>query len=264
MNEMMRHHGSRILKLASVLLVVFIVFFGVKTLETWRAYRLAHYAVTVDVSGMGELFTKPDIAAFSYSATAKAKTVAEAQKQATKIANDSIAFLKKNGVAEKDIKTENYSFYPQYEYVQERICVSYPCVPGPGKQVITGYEVSQAMRVKVRDLDKVGELVSGMGSLGVSNLGSVEFTIEDEQKVQAEARALAIENAREKAYKLARDLGLRVVRIAAFSEAGFHPTYQKFATDGFALERDTAAANPEIPVGENKIVSNVVVTYELR
>ena len=266
MNEIFRHEGQRIAKLVTALLALLVVFFGVKTLETWRQYRNANYGVTIEVSGEGEVFTKPDIAEFTFSVTSKAKTVADAQAAATKIANDSIAFLKKSGIAEKDIRTENYTFYPQYEYRQDaRICDATGCyVPG-GKQILTGYEVNQTMRVKVRDLDKAGEILSGVGKLGVTNLGGIELKVEDEEAAKSEAREMAIKNADEKAEKLADDLGLRIVRIVAFTEGGQYPIYGKYADGrGSAVELSQAGNAPAIPAGENRIVSNIVVTYELR
>ncbi len=266
MNEILRHEGARIAKLVSVLLVLFIVFFGVKTLETWRQYRNANYGVTIEVAGEGEVFTKPDIAEFSFSATSRAKTVVEAQTAATKIANASIDYLKKSGIEEKDIRTENYSLYPQYEYRQEaRVCDASGCyVPG-GKQVLTGYEVNQSIRVKVRDIDKAGEILAGVGKVGVTNLGGIELKVEDEDAAKSEAREMAIENAREKAEKLADDLNLRIVRIVAFTEGGQYPIYPKYADGrGAALETTQANLAPDIAVGENRIVSNIAVTYELR
>ncbi len=68
---------------------------------------------TITVSGKGEVFATPDIATFSYSVNEERDTVAAAQEAAAKKTNDILAYLKKSGVAEKDIQTGGYNVYPR-------------------------------------------------------------------------------------------------------------------------------------------------------
>jgi len=82
-----------------------------------------------------------------------------------------------------------------------------------------------------------------------------------QQKVK-DNLAIAIEAAKAKAEQLAKDLGIRLVRIVNFSEGGNYPIYGR--AEFKALSADDAIPLPEIPVGENKIVSNVTITYEVR
>src|SRR3989338_6144941 len=96
----------------------------------------------------------------------------------------------------------------------------YSCPPRPGKSVISGYEASESITVKVRNTDDVGTIMQGLGTIGVSNLSGPNFSIDDEDALKAEARKKAIDDAREKAKILAKDLGVRLGRISSFSEGG--------------------------------------------
>ena len=218
---------------------------------------------TISVSGEGEVFAVPDTATFSVTIQEEAKEVKDAQEVATKKSNEIITYLKDEGVAEKDIKTADYSVYPQYDYIQTACRDGY--CPG-GQQVLRGFQVSQTLNVKVRDTKKAGDLLSGVGSLGVSSVSGLSFTIDDQDKLESEARQQAIEQAREKAEELANQLGVSLVRVIGFSESGGgYPVPYTYGRGGdMMVAMESKAVAPEIPVGENKIISNVSVTYEIR
>ena len=250
---------------ALVLAVLLSLFVLAKIGSELKAYRFIGGGVpvsnTVTVSGEGEVFAVPDIATFSVSVDELKGSVAEAQEIAAGKINKVIAYLKAEGVEERDLKTLNYSVYPEYEY-QRAACTPLSCPPG--KQVLKGYRVNQTLSVKVRDTKEAGTLLSGVGEFGVTNVSGLEFTIDDEDALQAEARKKAIEDAKEKAAVLSKDLGVRLVRIVSFSESGapVYPLYYKAL--GAADAVSSAPPVPELPAGENKIVSNVSITYEIR
>lgn len=221
---------------------------------------------TITVSGEGEVFAVPDTATFSVTVQEEAKDVKTAQTAATKKNNDIVSYLKTAGVDSKDIQTSDYNVYPQYDYSQG-ICRDGYCPPG--KQTLRGYQVSQTLTVKVRDTDKAGDLLSGVGSLGASQVSGLNFTLgEDDQRAkEAEARGKAIENAREKAEVLAKQLGVEVVRVVGFTEGGgYGGVYYAKAEMAMAADGRGGAMppSPELPVGQNKITSNVSVTYEIQ
>ncbi|MES2953733.1 MAG: SIMPL domain-containing protein [Patescibacteria group bacterium] len=261
---------KRNLQYLSVVLVVLALFLGVKTLAGWQDYwgsSIEPKGPTITVEGKGEVFATPDIAQFTFGVETKAKTVADAQKEAREVANAALDYLKKSGIADKDIKTADYSFYPEYSYeqIKSSVCTEYSCPPS-GKQVLVGYRVNQQFSVKVRTPDKAGEIVDGLGALKVTNVSGVNFTQDNDEELKRKARELAIADAREKAQALARDLGVRIVRVVSFSESGFYPSYAKleYAADGRGGSAVAQVAPTELPQGENKISSNVNITYEIR
>ncbi|OGG64382.1 hypothetical protein A3C18_02670 [Candidatus Kaiserbacteria bacterium RIFCSPHIGHO2_02_FULL_54_11b] len=128
-----------------------------------------------------------------------------------------------------------------------------------------GFQVSQTLSVKVRDAEKAGDLLAGVGSLGASSVSGLSFTIDDQDKLEAEARDKAITKAKEKAEALADALGVSIVRVVGFNEGGNGPIYYaKEMALGMGGATDAAVPAPQLPVGQNKITSNVTVTYEIR
>ena len=243
------------------------LFLLVSTISEFKSLRFIGSGVaatnTISVNGEGEVFAVPDTATFSVTVREKAKEVKDAQDAATKKGNDIIAYLKDGGVEEKDIKTVDYSVSPDYEWSQGACPQGGYC---PGKQALVGYQVSQTLSVKVRDTKKAGDLLSGVGSRGATEVSGLSFTIDDEDALKAEARDKAIVQAKEKAEVLAKSLGVSLVRVVGFSESGDGREIYYAKTSaalGIGMGGDVYTA-PEIPAGENKIVSNVSIVYEIR
>jgi uncharacterized protein YggE len=94
-------------------------------------------------------------------------------------------------------------------------------------------------------------------------LNGPNFTIDNEDGLKVEARKIAIDDAKVKAQKLASDLGVRLGKITSFSESGNNPAPIMYGK-AMMLEAPSAPAPAEIPKGENKITSDVTITYELR
>jgi uncharacterized protein YggE len=251
-----------------VALIALALFAGASALKAVREFYYVGAGVTatntISVSGQGEVFAVPDIATFSITVHEEGTDVATAQTQATKKNNDILAYLRAQGIEDKDIKTENYSVNPRYEWQQAETCRAGYCPPG--KQVLLGYDVDQTLTVKVRDTKKAGDILTGVGGLGASQVSGLSFTIDDDDALQAEARAKAIAEAQQKAEALAKDLGVTLVRIVGFNEDSGQPYYYA-KREVMTMAMDSAAGAtpaPEIPTGENKITSNVQVTYEIR
>ncbi len=219
---------------------------------------------SISVTGKGEAVSIPDIATFSFGVNETAKTVKEAQTLATDKINKALTAVKIGGVEEKDIKTLSYSINPRYEYTQG-ICTQYGC-PG-GKSVLMGYDVSQTVEVKIRDLSKAGELFDTIGTAGIKTVNGLSFTIDDIDSVKAIARTKAIADARAKAEKIAKDLGVRLVKITSFYDSSddnsFNPMYASESTFGGAMTMKASVA-PQIPTGEQKVEATVSISYEIK
>lgn len=219
-------------------------------------------AAVITVKGSGEVLARPDIGVFSFSVLAEGVDAVEAQTKSAQSVNAILSYLEGAGVKEKDIKTENYYLNPKYRY-EERVCLTNSYCP-PGNPIIDGYEVSQTVTVKVRDLENAGELISGVGKNGATNISSLQFTIDDETVLKAQARSKAIVDAQEKAHALAKDLGVKIVRMAGFAEeqGGVYPMMESaYGGDQAVLSKAVA---PALPVGENTITTNVSITYEIK
>lgn len=213
---------------------------------------------TIVVSGKGELTVKPDIATVSFSVREENMDVSKASDAVnTKIAKI-VDTLKQSGIDEKDIKTTDYNIYPRYDYVRDDVYSSYS-----GKQVLAGYNVSQSIVIKIRDLSSTGNIITQLGTLGVTDMSGLTFTNDKYDELVKQARDEAIAQARDEAKKLAKALGVRLVKIVGYSEGGSYPVYydRAYAVGEAAMKSSAPAV---IPVGENKITSNISITYEIR
>ncbi len=122
--------------------------------------------------------------------------------------------------------------------------------------------------MKVRDLKKAGSLFSTIGALDVQNVNGLTFSIDDLDEEKAEARELAIENAKSKAKDLASQLGVKLVRISSFYDQSDEPIYYGRGGDMMAetsmVKNAAVAPAPQVPTGEQKVTARVSITYEIR
>jgi uncharacterized protein YggE len=218
---------------------------------------------SISVSGEGEVTAIPDIATVSFTVRESAKTVPEAQKLAEKKITDGLKALEALGVDKKDTKTLSYVVSPKYESQQTGYCNGYVCPPM--KTIITGYEVSQSVTVKVRKVDQAGEVVGVLGKANITEITGPDFTVDDMDKVQADAKALAIEKAQEKAEATAKALGVSLGSITQFSEdnGGYYPVMYRAESMSMGVAGKAADA-VTLPQGENVIKSRVTITYTLK
>lgn len=261
-NDTDRFKAGHVLMLAGICIASY---FGIKTINEIKTFGTIHNSLadirTIDVSGTGDAFAIPDIAIIHATIEQKAKNVHDAQVPVTEKASELVTFLKKSGIAEKDIKTLNYSANPEYEYPAP--CYSGPC-PASSRATLIGYTVSQTLSIKIRDIDSVPAITEGIGALKVSSIQGPDFSIDDEDMVKAEARKNAIDDAEAKAKILAKDLGVKLVRVVRFNEGNSSypmPMYAKMQ-DAYGVGGGSTAES--MPEGESKYTANVTITYEIR
>ncbi|HID57543.1 TPA: DUF541 domain-containing protein, partial [Candidatus Poribacteria bacterium] len=155
----------------------------------------------IQVTGTGSVLADPDVAILNMGVSVERRSVKEAADEAAEAMEKVISSLKGRGVADEDIQTQNFSIQPQYDYVD-------------GKQILRGYKVINTLRVKIRDLSSVGEIIDEVVIAGGNSLrvNSILFSIDDPGKAHEEARVKAMEDARRKAEILARESGVKLGR----------------------------------------------------
>lgn len=207
---------------------------------------------TITVSATSEVYAQPDLALTSVGVVSEAKTVLKAMQYNTEKMNAIIAFIKNQGVEDKDLKTVNFNISPRYEWDEQW-----------RNRILAGYEVSQSLQVKIRDLAKIGDIIQGATTAGANDVGSLQFTIDNEDALREEARNKAIQEAKENAKILASQLGVRLAKMINFSENGLTPVPYY----SVALKEATGmggGATPDIQTGENKISVTVALTYQIK
>ncbi len=264
--KMLYYAGALFLLILSVLAIAITVF----VMKGNQRYE----ENTISVTGTAEVSAAPDIATFSFTVKETAKDAKEAQKVINEKVSKILKGLKDLGVDEKDIKTESYTIYPKYEWVK---VLDGPKValdgtkyyPGDNsKRVQVGFDVSQNVRVKLRDLDKVSDALTLFAQNGVENLNGPRFEIDDPEGLKEEARLEAIKKAKAKAKRLASDLGVKLGKIVSFNDnsSGYRPVYNApMMMKGMAMDAMVEEAYiPELPTGEQDIRSTVTITYKIK
>jgi uncharacterized protein YggE len=207
------------------------------------------------VSGTGEVYITPDVGSITISVRTENKDVSVASGENSSKMNNVIEYIKNEGVESKDIKTTGYYISPRYEWNNDT-----------GKRTLAGYEVSQSSTVKIRDLSKIGLIISNATSKGANDVSSLSFIVDDDEEAKAQAKELAIKDAKEKAKELEKLLGIKLGKIVSFSENsdGYFP---KNSYDDYSKQTGMVTAEsfaPTIEAGENKIISIVTITYSIR
>jgi len=249
-------HKSWLVGSAVAVAVMVVIFLAVLIRNDLKSYnyigRTEQQVYTITLAGEGKVTAVPDIAEVSLGIVTSKVKVADAQKENTTKMNQLIKELKGLGIADKDITTNNYSIYPTYDY-------------NTGRQTLTGYQVSQNVTVKIRDLSKSGDVLALAGKSGVNQLGGLSFTIDDPQKLQQQAREKALLDAKQKIQALADVAGVKLGKLVSFTESGNAVPYPRMMYGEMkAISSDTSAAPaPDIQVGSQDIIIDVSVTYEV-
>lgn len=206
----------------------------------------------LSVSAEGVVESAPDMATLSMGVVSEGATAAEAMAENARRMNGLTQALRRAGVAERDIQTSNLSVNPQYVYVENQA------------PRISGYQASNQVSARVRNLANVGRTVDAAVAAGGNTVNGISFGHADPDAQMDAARRVAAREARERADLYAQAFGLRVHRIIAISEGGGYvpPMPMPMFARAEAVA-DGAAPTPVAP-GEIQTRVNVSVTYELR
>ena len=203
----------------------------------------------LDINATGEVNRVPDLAIITAGVVTRATTARSALQQAASKMARVRAALARAGVADRDIQTSNINLNPDYAYENNR----------PPR--LTGYNASNQVTVKFRDIANAGEILDALVAEGANSINGPTLTIDKPQAALDEARSRAIATARARADLYARSLGMRVVRVVAISESGGHfPVPPPMAM----MRAEAADASTKIDPGEQTLQVNVAMTFELQ
>jgi uncharacterized protein YggE len=200
----------------------------------------------ITASGEATLAVAPDLARLRAGVISEGKTAREASDSNKKTMAAVMAAITSAGIAEKDVQTSRYSIQPIYD--QNR--------PVPGS--FKGFQASNNVTVKIRDLDKIGEIIDRSVAAGANSMGGVEFLVAEPSKLLDTARADAVADARRKAEILAQAAGAKLGPALTITEQSSGFQYPQ-------LYQRMAAAPPETPIatGEMTLRAAVTVSFEL-
>jgi uncharacterized protein YggE len=214
------------------------------------------------VNGVGMVVTEPDIANLNLGVEASASTVSVARGQAAVSMTAIVAFLTANGVAERDIRTQSFNISPQYTY-QEKLSSN---GLRTNERVLTGYQVTNTVSVRVRELDQTGPLLDGVVEAGgdLVRVNGISFSIDDPSPLKIQARELAVQEALEKAKELADLAGVTLGQLVFISESSSTPSYNTVESRGDLAMAASSFAPTPISAGEAQIRVSVQAAFAIQ
>ena len=202
----------------------------------------------LSVSASGEASRAPDIATASAGVVTQAPDANAAMRANAAQMQKVIAAIRAAGVAERDIQTTGISIHPTYRHADNE------------EPRISGYNASNSVNLKVRDIARLGEVLDALVASGANNVNGPSFGIDQPEAVYDEARRKALEQGRARADMYAETLGLRVRRIVSISEGGrIHAPQPMYAMRAMAMDAESTPVAP----GENTLTANLEIVFEL-
>ena len=205
----------------------------------------------ITVVGMGKASGTPDVANVDVGVETQADTVQQAVADNKAKMTRLLDTLKELGIADKDIQTTNYGVYTQQQSV--------PDGKGMGP---TTYHVNNQVNVTVRDVTTLGDVLDKVVAAGANNIYGVNFSVADTSKLQADARAKAFADAKERAESLAKLAGVTLGDVVSVSEViGSNPIYE-----GARMAAATGLGGGGAPIqpGELEVNMSVQVTFAIK
>lgn len=205
------------------------------------------------VSGEADSAVRPDMAILSLGVTRLGKTAREALDANNMAMAAVLKALKDEGIADKDLQTSGFSIQPQYSYPENND-------GGQKPPMLTGYQVTNMLTVRLRDLQKLGALIDKMVTLGVNQGGDIRFTNENPEKTIEQARKAAVKAAAAKARTLAEAAGVKLGKVLEISENAGTPEPQPMMRMQMAKVAEDAVP---VAAGENSYSVSVSVTFSI-
>jgi len=202
----------------------------------------------INVSGQGTAAAVPDMATIQTGVVTYAPLAADAMEQNNQITERLMAELKNMQVAEKDIQTSQFNVQPEHDRGER----------GQRKPDVVGYRVTNQLRVRVRDLAKLGSLLDALIRSGSNQVSGISFGVDDTTTVLNAARTKAVADAMARAQLYADSAGVSVGKVLSISEHQTSVPQPRFA-------RSMVAAASSVPVaqGEQDFTATVNVSFEL-
>lgn len=207
------------------------------------------------VVGVGRVDATPDTATVDLGIVVNdADTIEAASSEINRVNNAIVAAVSALGIKKEDVKTSNYSIVPNYDYSRG------------GNGVITGYNGNTTITVKVTDTSKLPQVIEAGTRAGANQVIGTNYSIQEPEKIQEQARLKAIENAKEQAQKLANELGIKLGKVTNIIESssggGPIPMYDKAI--GMEGRGGINMPAPDLQPGTQTITSTVTLYFEKR
>lgn len=207
-------------------------------------------ANSITVDGFGQAFGAPDVAYLQLGVQVTDTDVTAAFNRANELMTAVISALTEQGIAPNDIQTTGLYMYPETAYD--------PQTGAPTDRIT--YRVGNSVDVTIRDVSKIGEVVSAGVNAGANNINSLNFGIADAAALEREARTAAVADAKDRAAQLAEALGLTlgdpIIVVESFTSSDPPVLYERAQAMG-------GSGNVPIQQGQLNVNIQVTVTFSI-
>lgn len=213
------------------------------------------------VTGQASVTVEPDLVLLTVGVETTGATVAEARAEAAGAMDAIIEAVKARGLSEQDVQTQSFNIWPQYEFPE--------VTSGEVKtrrQVLVGYTVNNAARIKIRDVDAVGEIIDDVAAAGgdATRISGIDFSIEDPMPFMTQLREDAVKDALARAEHLASLTGVAVGDLVFIGEVGAGaPLAGGFESEAL-MARAAFDQATSISGGELRLSLNVRAAFSIR
>lgn len=205
---------------------------------------------TIIVTGEGEVAAPPDMAAVQTGVVTQADTASQALEENNAAMEKIMEVLNKHEIAKKDVQTSSFNVSPVYERDPQ----------GRRQPEVVGYRVQNQVRVRVRNLARLGEVLDALVQVGSNQISGISFDVDDPTGILNQARSWAIANAKSRAQVYAQAAGVSVGRVLRISEQPLDiPRPMQMGRRFAAAE----AAQVPVATGEQEFRVTVHVVYAL-
>jgi uncharacterized protein len=160
------------------------------------------------VTGAGRIALRPDTGVIDVGVEARAARLADATGEVDRKMRDVLAAVRALGVRDADVRATVYAVEP----------IAEPRQTGSSGARIVGYQVSNVVQVRARAVDTLGKLVDAAVTAGANVVRNIHFALDDPARAEAEARALAMQDATARARQVAAAAGVRLGRLLSVTE----------------------------------------------
>lgn len=205
----------------------------------------------VTVNGQGTMKIKPDQSIITLGVQTIEATAKESSEKNAKIMEDVYDALIKASISKENISTKGYRLYQVYDYVD-------------GERISKGYQATNTIEFKTKELDSVGEYVDIAIKAGANDVNNIRFTVEDQEEVKLKLLELAVKNATKKANVLTKAAGASRGRVASITENSVTGPFYREADYMMTMDNDNSKSITPIQADDIELTANVTVAFAIQ
>lgn len=234
--------------LLTVVLLLTAIFIPTSYAAETASTAAAQTVKTLEITGMGRISYAFDTAEITLGVSEIADSPTAAFQAMSEKINAVVATAQKKGIQEKGLRTGNLSLYQEYDWKD-------------GVQSMRGYRATNTVTIKVTDLSQVPVIMEAAVNAGANMVQGVEFTLSDPEGLQGRAIDAAIDDAKAKAERVAKQLGTKVLGVQKVQVMGNSGPIVSF---GMGVKSEAPMAAPAVYGGQGDYTVSVMIVFELQ